>query len=94
VSAQVLGEPVEGARQPFLGGGELVGQLHAGVEAVYREVAPPERLVFAEVPRPGCHQGAVGTVPQRDLGGDAPRWSSSWKDKVNDLQEYLERLTV
>jgi uncharacterized protein YndB with AHSA1/START domain len=38
-------------------------------EAVYREVAPPERLVFAEAPRPGCHQGAVGTVTLHDIGG-------------------------
>ncbi len=31
-------------------------------EGVYREVLAPERLVFAEVPREDCHEGAVGTV--------------------------------
>ena len=37
-------------------------------EAVYREVVEPERLVFAEVGRDGCHDGAVGTVTFTDLG--------------------------
>jgi uncharacterized protein YndB with AHSA1/START domain len=37
-------------------------------EAVYREVVEPERLAFAEVPRDGCHEGAVGVVTFTDLG--------------------------
>ena len=37
-------------------------------EAVYREVVEPERLAFAEVPREGCHEGAVGVVTLTDLG--------------------------
>jgi uncharacterized protein YndB with AHSA1/START domain len=37
-------------------------------EAVYREVVEPERLTFTEVPREGCHEGAVGAVTFTDLG--------------------------
>jgi uncharacterized protein YndB with AHSA1/START domain len=37
-------------------------------EASYREVVEPERLVFAELPREHCHQGAVGVVTLADLG--------------------------
>jgi uncharacterized protein YndB with AHSA1/START domain len=36
-------------------------------EGAYREVIPPERLVFAEVPRENCHEGAVGTVTLTEL---------------------------
>ncbi len=39
-------------------------------EGVYREVVPPERLVFAEPPREDCHEGAVGTVTLTALGDE------------------------
>jgi uncharacterized protein YndB with AHSA1/START domain len=37
-------------------------------EGVYREVLAPERLVFAELPRANCHEGALGTVTLTELG--------------------------
>ena len=39
-------------------------------DAVYREVAEPERLVFTEAPAAGCaeSEGTVGTVTFADLG--------------------------
>jgi uncharacterized protein YndB with AHSA1/START domain len=36
--------------------------------AVFREVVAPERLVFGEVPRDDCHEGAVTTITFMDLG--------------------------
>jgi uncharacterized protein YndB with AHSA1/START domain len=37
-------------------------------EVVYLEVVEPQRLVFTEVPREDCHEGAVGTVSFTELG--------------------------
>jgi len=36
-------------------------------DAVFREVVEPERLVFAEVPRDDCHDGAVSVVTFTEL---------------------------
>ena len=37
-------------------------------DGVYREVVEPERLVFEEVAREDCHEGARGSVTFTDLG--------------------------
>ena len=56
------------------GGAFRVTTVHADdgtempTEGVYRDVLPPERLVFAEPPRANCHEGAVGTVTLTELG--------------------------